>query len=139
MMTMLNCLTNFVKITLCLVSLLLFSCYNNVTVDSLVGVYTANHGKELDVLKINSDGTYEHLYTEKNKNTQVNKNRWSFEIVDNKVEGITFTDFHVYFKGKKSGGYWYREIEYDLFGNIRFCLDPDLYYYYVKNTSADKN
>ena len=138
-MTMLNCLTKFVKITLSLLSLLLFSCNNSITLDNLIGVYTANHGKGLDVLKINSDGSYEHLYTEKNKKSQVNINRWSFEIVDNKVDGITFTDFHFYFRGQKSNGYWYTEIEYDLFGNIRFCLDPDLYYYYVKNTSADKN
>ena len=139
---MFNSLTKFVKITLYLLSLLgflslLFSCDNQVILDDIIGVYTANHGKGLDILKISSDGTYEHLYTEKSKKSQGNRNVWMFEMIDNKIDGITFTDFHFYFRGRKTGGYWYTEIEYDIFGNIRFCLDPDLYYYYVKNASAE--
>ncbi len=135
---MINRLTKFARITLYLISFLgflsfLFSCNNQTRLEDVVGVYTANHGKGLDILKINSDGTYEHTYTEKNKKSHVNKNKWMFEIIDNKVDGITFTNFNSYFRGKKPSGYWYTEIEYDIFGNIRFCLDPDLYYYYVKS------
>jgi len=110
--------------------LLLSSCDHQVTLEDIVGVYTADHGKGLDILKINLDGTYEHTYTAKNKK-YVNKNRWSFEITDDTViSGITFTDFHFYYEGKKTGGYWYTEVEYDIFGNTRFCIDPDLYHYF---------
>jgi hypothetical protein len=107
-----------------------------VTLDDIVGVYVADHEKGLDILKINPDGTYEHFYTEKNRKSHVNRNKWSFEIVDNIASGITFTDFHFYFRGRKTGGYWYTEVDYDIFGKARFCLDPDLYHYYVKETPA---
>jgi len=130
-------LTKLVRIMFLLLNLLfLFSCDNQTTPEDVMGVYTANHGKGLDILKINPDGTYEHIYVEKDKK-YINKNRWSFEMADNRISGITLTDFRSFFRGRKTGGYWYKEIEYDIFGNTRFCIDPDLYYYYIKNTPVE--
>ena len=81
-MVVFNRLTKFVYLFSFLGFLtFLFSCYSQATLDDVVGIYTDNHGKGLDILKMNSDGTYEHIYTEKNKKSQVNRNKWIFEML----------------------------------------------------------
>jgi hypothetical protein len=112
-----------------------FGCSNQIEVKSLVGKYVANHKKAADTLELNADGSY--IYHYKSDSTEIkNSNKWSFEYVDGKPT-ITFTGFIFGLPGygSKEPGFWIVEVRKSLGGVLKLTIDPDLGYYYSKESS----
>lgn len=115
----------------CIFLLVLTSCSKPIERADLIGKYTANHKKGLDVLDIKDDGTYIHTYQPAVGEAVTNSDHW--EVAFEKGEPrITFSKFTFGFGvGSKVSGFW--DVKVERSGNqLRLSIDPDLNYYYEK-------
>jgi len=120
-----------VVITSCFV---LFSDYFKSTISrsDVIGEFNANHGKGLDKILLQEDGTYIHTFQNGTERIISNSEKWTF--TDRSGESrLTFNNF-TFLQGVASdkSGYWDVEVE-RLSGTLRLNLDPDLNYFYKKN------
>jgi len=112
--------------------LVFLGCSKQIDRSMLIGKYIANHGKGTDVLELKSEGTYIYYYRSADGKELTNTNRWKFEYL-NKEPRITFEKFIFGLPGygSKVSGFW--DVEVEKSGKtLRFCIDPDLNYYYEK-------
>lgn len=101
----------------------------------LFGKYTANHKYGIDTLNINQDGTYNYYFKSTDGTELTNTNRWKFEFQNNEPR-IIFEKFifGIPGYGSKMPGFW--DVEVEKKGkSLRLCIDPDLNYYYEKQSS----
>jgi len=110
----------------------IIGCSNQIDRSLLVGKYIANHGKGVDTLELKSDGTYFYYYRSVDGKELTNTNQWKFDYQD-KEPRITFEKFIFGLPGYGVNvpGFWDVKIE-SSGKTIRFCIDPDLNYYFEK-------
>ena len=124
----------------CLVAAVGFACFTLASLTScskpidragLIGTYTANHGKGLDVLELRDDGTYVHSYQSAGGVILTNSSNWEVSL-EHDISRITFSKFSFTFDvGSKVSGFW--DVEVERSGKkLRLVIDPDLNYYYEK-------
>jgi hypothetical protein len=97
----------------------------------LLGKYTANHERGVDTLELRTDGTYIYYFKSAGKEL-TNTSRWHFGY-HNREPRITFEKFVFGLSGygSKVPGFW--DVKVERSGKtLRFCIDPDLNYYYEK-------
>jgi hypothetical protein len=111
------------------------ACSRRTDRPAVCGRYVANHGKGLDALDLKSDGTYIYNCHLNDGSTFHNTGVWKF-YYDGKEPRVTFDQFAFCLPGYggRRLGYWDVEVERSWTGRLRLTLDPDLNYYYERQT-----
>lgn len=126
----------------------LVGCSHKIDPLDVVGKYSANLGKGVDVLEVKRDGTY--LYTcdpskapdfsntghwkgsSSNVSGFTNENNWSLHY-DNGEPRMTFDKFRFCaLDYRKPAGYWDVSVQRSWRGVIRLPIDRDINFYFVK-------
>jgi len=108
---------------------LLSGCSKSMDRSDLIGKYTANHRKGLDVTELKENGAYVHTYQPPGGAAVTNSNKWELSRADG-ASSVTFSKFSFGLGiGSTVSGFW--DVEVERFGNKkRLSIDPDLNYYY---------
>jgi hypothetical protein len=110
------------------------ACSRKIDRGTVIGKYAANHEKGLDAIELLKDGTYVYDCRLKSGKELHNTDRWTFAFEDGEPR-ITFNHFVFCLPeyGAKPG-YWDVKAERSLSGAVHLVIDPDLNYYYAKQS-----
>ena len=135
-------MSRWLFVMLCFGILFISGCSREVRASDVAGSYTANHGKGIDTLEINADGTYSHSYksTLEGDDTAFSQDgKWELEQGGGRIV------FERYIKGWS----WRPGAEVDLTprskntvvkksiiaGKVKILIDVDSNYWYEKQES----